>query len=81
MRSFKIRNINVVPPILLLMVKSPLAAKFDLNSIELIISGAAPCGKDLCEEVVRKLPKARIQQGRVHFYYKGNYQCAAHKID
>ncbi|PAV72417.1 hypothetical protein WR25_19371 [Diploscapter pachys] len=61
--KYRIRNINVVPPILLLMVKSPLAAKFDLNSIELIISGAAPCGKDLCEAVVRKLPKARIQQG------------------
>ena len=61
------RTINVVPPILLLMVKSPLAAKFDLSSVELIVSGAAPLGKDLCEEVIRKLPKAKIQQGRIYY--------------
>ncbi|PAV61128.1 hypothetical protein WR25_27286 [Diploscapter pachys] len=65
--KYKMRTVNVVPPILLLMVKSPLAAKFDLSSVELIVSGAAPLGKDLCEEVIRKLPKAKIQQGDIGY--------------
>ncbi|KAK6010921.1 hypothetical protein OSTOST_24008, partial [Ostertagia ostertagi] len=44
--------------------KHPVCDQYDLSSISLIICGAAPAGKDICEELSRKYPKMKyIQQG------------------
>lgn len=46
------------------MAKHPLAQKYNLSSLELVISGAAPAGKDLVDEVRRKHPNLqRVVQG------------------
>lgn len=50
------RTCNVVPPIVVLMTKDPMVQKYDLSSLHYVGSGAAPLGKDLCEELQQKLP-------------------------
>lgn len=53
-----------MPPILVFLAKHPIVGKYDLSSIEFINTGAAPAGKDLIEEVMKRLPNIKyIVQG------------------
>jgi acyl-CoA synthetase (AMP-forming)/AMP-acid ligase II len=45
----------VVPPILLALAKHPLVAKYDLSSLDRLLSGAAPLGEGLAREVEARL--------------------------
>jgi acyl-CoA synthetase (AMP-forming)/AMP-acid ligase II len=45
----------LVPPIVLALVKSPLVNQFDLSSVRLVFSGAAPLGEDIARELAKKL--------------------------
>jgi len=53
--KYRIRLISVVPPILVFLAKAPLVDQFDVSSLEFIVSGAAPAGKDLIEELMQRL--------------------------
>jgi 4-coumarate--CoA ligase len=60
----QIRVLKIVPPILLFLAKSPIVSEFDLTSVHIIFSGAAPAGADLCEELKRRHPTIQhIAQG------------------
>jgi hypothetical protein len=49
-----------------MLAKSPLVDKFDVSSVEIVLSGGAPVGRDLCEEVKARLPNIRhIAQGNI----------------
>ncbi|KAK7265278.1 hypothetical protein RJT34_32896 [Clitoria ternatea] len=52
-----------VPPIVLAIAKSPEVHRYDLSSIRMILSGAAPMGKELEDSVRAKLPNATLGQG------------------
>lgn len=52
-----------VPPMLLLLAKSPEVLKYDLSSLLGIIVGAAPLDADLTRAVIHRLPQVRIKQG------------------
>src|SRR5262245_24532653 len=45
----------LVPPIVLGMVKHPAVAQYDLSSVRLVFSGAAPLGEDLARQLSKKL--------------------------
>jgi len=45
----------IVPPIVLALVKQPAVAQFDLSSVRMAFSGAAPLGEDIARELSRKL--------------------------
>lgn len=61
---FQIRFLALVPPIMVFLSKHSVCDQYDLSSVQLLICGAAPAGKDLCEEISRKYPNIRyIQQG------------------
>ena len=45
----------LVPPIVLGMVKHPAVAQFDLSSIRLVFSGAAPLGEEIARALAKKL--------------------------
>ncbi|KAK5965716.1 Long-chain fatty acid--CoA ligase, partial [Trichostrongylus colubriformis] len=63
-QDYKIHILPLVPPIMVFLAKHPVCAQYDLSSIKLIICGAAPAGKDICEELSRKYPDMKyIQQG------------------
>ncbi|MCO5590946.1 hypothetical protein L7F22_044922 [Adiantum nelumboides] len=53
----------LVPPIVLALAKSPLLAAFDLSSIRMLMSGAAPLGKELEDSFRARVPHAIIAQG------------------
>ncbi|KAI6221506.1 4-coumarate--CoA ligase 3 [Aphelenchoides besseyi] len=63
-QKYKIRIIKLVPPIMVFLAKSPVVDKYDLSSVQVITSGAAPMGTDLALEVRKRLPHLKyISQG------------------
>jgi 4-coumarate--CoA ligase len=58
----KITWAPVVPPVVLLLAKSPVVDRFDLSSLRVIGSGAAPLTKDLVS-IVRKRLNVPVRQG------------------
>lgn len=52
----------VVPPLVLALAKNPMVASFDLSSIRVVLSGAAPLGKELEEALHSRLPQAVFGQ-------------------
>ncbi|KAJ6744004.1 4-COUMARATE--COA LIGASE 3 [Salix purpurea] len=53
----------VVPPLVLALAKNPMVANFDLSSIRIVLSGAAPLGKELEEALRNRIPQAVLGQG------------------
>ena len=53
-----------VPPIVVEIAKSPRVGAADLASIRMVMSGAAPMGKDLQDAFMAKIPNAVLGQVR-----------------
>lgn len=53
----------VVPPLVLALAKNPALEKYDLSSIRIVLSGAAPLGKDLVDALRARVPQAVFGQG------------------
>lgn len=62
-QRFKVNLAILVPPIAVLLAKHPLVEKYDLSSITVILSGAAPLSKELGDEVEARIKNARVTQG------------------
>lgn len=60
--KYEVTHLRVVPPILLAMAKNSLVKKYNLKSLKLIGSGAAPLGKELMEECAKNFPHAVVTQ-------------------
>jgi len=58
----KITFSYVVPPIVLLLAKHPIVDKYDLSSLRMMNSGAAPLTRELVERVYERL-KIPVKQG------------------
>lgn len=58
----KITYVYVVPPIILLLAKHPIVANYNLSSLRMLNSGAAPLTSDLTEAVYKRI-KVPIKQG------------------
>ncbi|KAG6655480.1 4-coumarate--CoA ligase 2 [Carya illinoinensis] len=59
----RISVVAVVPPLVLALAKNPIVEKFDLSSIRVVLSGAAPLGKELEEALQSRIPQAVFGQG------------------
>ncbi|CAN6461045.1 unnamed protein product [Victoria cruziana] len=59
----KITVAPVVPPLVIALAKNPMVEKFDLSSIRIVLSGAAPLRKELEEALKNRLPRATFGQG------------------
>ncbi|GAV76541.1 AMP-binding domain-containing protein/DUF4009 domain-containing protein, partial [Cephalotus follicularis] len=62
-QTHKVSVAAVVPPLVLALAKNPMVAKFDLSSIRVVLSGAAPLGKELEEALRSRIPQAIFGQG------------------
>jgi 4-coumarate--CoA ligase len=60
--NHKITFAYVVPPVVLLLAKSPVVSKYNLSTLRMLNSGAAPLTRDLVESVYGRL-KVPIKQG------------------
>lgn len=61
-QELKITFAYVVPPIVLLLSKSPVVSKYDLSTIRMMNSGAAPLTRELVDAVYSRL-KIPVKQG------------------
>ncbi|KAF0554941.1 acetyl-CoA synthetase-like protein [Gigaspora margarita] len=57
-QKYKINHIYAVPPIILQLVNNPVVQNYDLSSVNLIISGAAPLSEELAKKCFKmfKIP-------------------------
>lgn len=60
--KYKITDLPVVPPIIIMLAKSKEVDRYDMSSLVEITTGAAPCGLELTMELHRRLPNVRIRQ-------------------
>lgn len=61
-QNFRITFSYVVPPVVLLLSKHPIVDKYDLSSLRLLNSGAAPITRELLEATYARI-KTGIKQG------------------
>jgi acyl-CoA synthetase (AMP-forming)/AMP-acid ligase II len=61
-QDHKITQLQIAPPIVVMLAKRPETAKYDLNSVIDMTCGAAPLSTDLQNEVSRRL-NVKINQG------------------
>ncbi|KAE8655363.1 4-coumarate--CoA ligase 1 [Hibiscus syriacus] len=62
-QKYKVTIVPIVPPIVLAIAKSSETDKYDLSSVRVVKSGAAPLGKELEDAVRAKFPGAKLGQG------------------
>ncbi|XP_038057598.1 4-coumarate--CoA ligase 1-like isoform X2 [Patiria miniata] len=62
-QDYKVTALMLVPPLMLFLAKSPLVDRYDLSSVQFIISGAAPLGQELIESIAARLGVKCISQG------------------
>ncbi|XVF06898.1 hypothetical protein REPUB_Repub06bG0090800 [Reevesia pubescens] len=62
-QKHKVSIAAVVPPLVLALAKNPMVAQFDLSSIRVVLSGAAPLGKELEEALRGRVPQSVLGQG------------------
>ena len=62
LESHGVTRAPLVPPIILALAKDPRVDDFDLSSIDVIMSGAAPLGSDVAEACARRVD-CRVIQG------------------
>lgn len=60
--THKITYAYVAPPVLVMLSKDPLVTKFDLTSLRMMNSGAAPLTGELVNNIHRRL-NLRVKQG------------------
>ena len=61
-QKYRVTLSHIVPPIVLKLAKDPLVDKYDLSSLKMIFSGAAPLGEDLSRECMQRIG-CGIRQG------------------
>jgi len=54
-QKYRVTILPIVPPIVVGLVKHPAVAQFDLSSVRLVFSGAAPLGEEMARKLSRKL--------------------------
>jgi 4-coumarate--CoA ligase len=61
-QSHKITFSYIAPPVLVALAKSPIVSKYDLSSLRMVNSGAAPLTRELVEQMQKRFPLP-IKQG------------------
>ncbi|KAG0369236.1 hypothetical protein BC939DRAFT_396196 [Gamsiella multidivaricata] len=62
-QDHKIKSLNLVPPQILMLVKAPIVDQYDISSIRFVMSGAAPCSRELSQALIKKFPFIQFRQG------------------
>ncbi|CAI6084219.1 unnamed protein product [Clonostachys chloroleuca] len=63
-QKFKVEQLHIVPPILISMISNPdNCKKYDLSSVRLVFSGAAPLGSETMAKVSQLYPSWKLGQG------------------
>ena len=60
-QTYKVRLMLVAPPVAIALAKHPMVGKFDLSSLKVVLSAAAPLGSEVSEACSKRLNCAVIQ--------------------
>ncbi|KAF5538971.1 cytochrome P450 monooxygenase 8B1 [Fusarium phyllophilum] len=77
-QKFRIEQLSVVPPIIVqILSNQDKCQKYNLDSVRLVFSGAAPLGGETIQKLLELYPKWRISQGygtfhHHHYFFKTN---------
>jgi 4-coumarate--CoA ligase len=61
--NYKIKELLLVPPLLIRLVRDPIVNEYDLSHVERFSSGAAPLSAEILELLKRKFPNTGFKQG------------------
>ncbi|KAF2724363.1 acetyl-CoA synthetase-like protein [Polychaeton citri CBS 116435] len=61
--EYKLRELLLVPPILIRMVRDPIVDQYDLSFIRRFSSGAAPLSEEILQLLKKKFPQTGFKQG------------------
>ena len=61
-QKYRVTLSHIVPPIVLQLAKNPIIEKYDLSSLKIIFSGAAPLGEELSRACIQRIG-CSIRQG------------------
>jgi acyl-CoA synthetase (AMP-forming)/AMP-acid ligase II len=61
LQEYRVTRVYVVPPIALALAKHPLVDEFDLSSVRVMLSGAAPLGPELQRAVAERIGCGVVQ--------------------
>jgi 4-coumarate--CoA ligase len=59
----RVEKLYIAPPVAIALAKHPMVAEYDLSSLRIIMSAAAPLGPDLAAEVSARLGGCAVIQG------------------
>ncbi|EKM61280.1 uncharacterized protein PHACADRAFT_247774 [Phanerochaete carnosa HHB-10118-sp] len=62
-QQYHINHLLIVPPMVVLLAKSPIVKNYDLTSVTFCMSGAAPLSAELTRQYCERLPNSAIGQG------------------
>lgn len=64
--KYKIKELLVVPPILIRFVRDPIVDQYDLFHLRRFSTGAAPISEEIIQLLQKKFPQTQFKQG-IHF--------------
>lgn len=63
--KYQLRELLLVPPILIRLVRDPLVDKYDLSCLRRFSTGAAPLSEEILHLLKRKFPQTDFKQGAI----------------
>ena len=64
--QFRLKELLLVPPILIRLVRDPLVDKYDLSCLRRFSTGAAPVSEEILQLLKKKFPQTGFKQGKRH---------------
>ncbi|KAK1807129.1 hypothetical protein LTR12_018530, partial [Friedmanniomyces endolithicus] len=61
--EYQLRELLLVPPILIRMVRDPIVDNYDLSHLRRFSSGAAPLSEEIIQLLAKKFPQTGFKQG------------------
>lgn len=61
--KYQIKELLVVPPILIRLVRDPIVDQYDLSHLRRFLTGAAPISEEIIQLLQRKFPQTQFRQG------------------
>ncbi|KAL8649301.1 MAG: hypothetical protein Q9226_005633 [Calogaya cf. arnoldii] len=61
--KYKIKELLIVPPILIRLVRDPIVDQYDLSHLRRFSTGAAPISEEIIQLLQKKFPQTKFKQG------------------
>lgn len=61
--KYQIKELLVVPPILIRLVRDPIVDQYDLSHLRRFLTGAAPISEEIIQLLQKKFPHTKFRQG------------------